>query len=297
MTSKDLLDSFIRYLRFERNLSENSQAAYQSDLKSYLAHLNKKKLDVQKVSHLDIVSYLRSRKDQGLKTSSLCRILESIRMFHRYLFQEDISKSDPGTKTVSPRLIPRLPSALSVRDVERLLSALPAKREVEIRFRAMLELLYASGMRVSELVTLRLDQLDLESGFVKVIGKGKKERIVPLGSSARISIERYLLSRSQKFSGKPHDHGTLFLTKFGRKMTRNEFWRQLKNNARNAGLTRHVSPHKFRHSFATHLLEGGADLRSLQELLGHSSLSTTQIYTHVETRMMKEMHRRFHPRG
>ena len=291
------LEPFIRYLRFERNLSENSQSAYQSDLKAYLAYLDSRRLDVLKADHTHIADHLRKRRDEGLKTTSLYRELESIRNFHKYLFSEDFSKTDPGAKTISPRLAQRLPSVLSTRDVERLLSSIPSRREADIRFKAMLEELYATGRRVSELVNLNLSQVDLESGFIKVIGKGKKERIVPVGKTARSAVRKYLAARTAKFTGKSHDSQALFLSKFGKKISRNEFWRRLKVHAKKAGLSPSISPHVLRHTFASHLLEGGADLRSIQELLGHSSLSTTQIYTHIDTRRMKEMHRKYHPHG
>lgn len=298
------LSSFLKYLQFERNLSKNSREAYHSDLKSYLSYLNLNRISILKVTHQDITGYLWSRKEGGIKTSTLYRELESIKMFHKFLFSENYTKNDPGTKTISPRLIHKLPAVLTVREIEKLLASILTNKEVGIRFKAMVELLYATGMRVSELVNLKMSQIDLESGFVRVIGKGQKERIVPLGSSARIEIRNYLAVRSEKFQTnissrqkKRFDSEGLFLTKFGKKMSRNEFWRQLKNLAKKSGITKLISPHIFRHSFATHLLEGGADLRSVQELLGHSSLSTTQIYTHIETKQMKEMHRKYHPRG
>jgi integrase/recombinase XerD len=284
-------------MRFERNLSLNSLKAYRSDLKTYLDYLYSRRLDPLAIEHFQITDYLRARREKGLKTSSICRELESVRQFHKFLFSENISKIDSGTKTVSPRLVHRLPGVLSVSDVERLLSSIPSQRETEIRFKAMLETLYATGMRVSELVNLNLSQMDLDSGFVRVIGKGRRERIVLLGSAARSAVRKYLAARSRKFEGRSHDMQGLFLTKLGRKMTRGEFWRQLKVCAGRAGLSQSISPHMLRHSFASHLLAGGADLRSIQELLGHSSLATTQIYTHIDTRQMKEMHRRYHPRG
>ena len=250
-----------------------------------------------KADHTHIADYLRKRRDEGLKTSSLYRELESIRNFHKFLFAEDYSKADPGAKTISPRLAQRLPSVLSARDVDRLLSSITSRLEPGIRFKAMLEVLYATGMRVSELINLNISQVDLESGFVKVIGKGKRERIVPLGEAARVAVRKYLAARASKFSRRSHDPQGLFLSKFGRKISRGEFWRRLKVQAKKAGLPQSISPHVLRHSFASHLLEGGADLRSVQELLGHSSLSTTQIYTHIDTRRMKEMHRKYHPRG
>ena len=295
-SSQELLDSFLKYLRFERHLSEHTQSAYASDLQAYLSWLQRRKIAVPKATHHDISDYLWFRKQQKLKVSTLCRSLESIRMFHRYLFAESRAEADPGSKTQSPRLQSRLPSVLSIREMDRLLAAIPTKHEVGVRFKAMLELLYATGMRVSELVNLKRSQLDLESGFARVTGKGRKERIVPLGAAASAAVRRYLEEKARKFKDGAQDREALFVTKFGKPMTRNEFWRQLKNFCRQAGL-KPISPHTIRHSFASHLLEGGADLRTLQELLGHSSLSTTQIYTHVEGKRMKDAHKKFHPRG
>lgn len=294
---KELLDLFIKYLRFEKNLSENSQKSYQYDLRNYLIYLDFHHLDVLKVTHQQIIEYLWFRKEKGFQTTTLYRELESIKMFHKFLFSENYAQSDPGAKTISPKVIHHLPSVLTVREVERLLSSMRISREVDVRFKAMLELLYATGMRVSELVNLKMSQVDMESGFIRVIGKGKKERIVPFGLSARTALRSYLSVRSKKFQKRSHDADVLFLTKYGGGMSRSEFWRQLKGYAKRAGISKPISPHMFRHSFASHLLAGGADLRSVQELLGHSSLSTTQIYTHVETSRLKEMHRKFHPRG
>ena len=185
---------------------------------------------------------------------------------------------------------------MSVREVEKLISSIPNEKEHDIRFKAMLELLYASGMRVTELTRLPREAVDLDAGFVRIMGKGRKERMVPLGRSAAAALRKYLAVRAVKFMNRSYDKDALFLTKFGKSMSRGEFWRQLNAYTKRAGMVK-IHPHILRHSFATHLLQGGADLRSVQELLGHSSLVTTQIYTHLETRQMKDSHRRFHPRG
>jgi len=291
-----LVERFLRYLVFERNLSPNTLAAYKSDIISYLSYLKEKKIVVAKVEHLQISDYLWQRKKLNLTSTTLVRELESIKAFHKFLFLEELSHKDPGAKVNSPKLISKLPVILTRRNLERLLSSIPQKKEVEIRFKAMLELLYAAGLRVSELVGLKLNQVALDSGFVRVIGKGKKERIVPLGNAAKSAVRRYLEIREKKFKGQEIEKDALFVTKYGKRMSRNEFWRQLKNFSKKTGLSQ-ISPHTIRHSFATHLLEGGADLRSVQELLGHSSLATTQIYTHLETRLLKESHKKFHPRS
>ncbi len=290
----ELISSFLNYIRLERNLSANTVSAYASDLRLYLEYLKSKDLEARQAGHGDITGYLRGRRDLDLKTSTLSRELESIRMFHKYLFAEGLAAKDPSSKTASPKLVSRLPSAMSVREVERLINSIPDEKEHQVRFKAMLELLYATGMRVSELTQIPFASLDLDSGFVRILGKGRKERIVPLGKASRVAVRKYLAFRSKKFDGKTE---ALFPTKFGKAMTRNEFWRQLKAYSKKTGIRLNVHPHILRHSFASHLLAGGADLRSVQELLGHASLVTTQIYTHLDTRQMKDAHRKFHPRG
>lgn len=297
LENEKLLDSFLKYLQFERHFSENSIRAYSADLKNYLSCLEKQKRSLSEIAHQEILDYLWQAREQGLQTATVCRRLEAIKLFHKFLFLEGHSKTDPGTKLTSPRIVRKLPQFLTPREVEKLLAAVPTEKELGIRFKAMLELLYASGMRVSELVNLKMNQLDLDASFVRVVGKGKKERIVPLGQAARSALRKYLAVRLEKFKKRKFEQETVFLSKMGKKMSRIEFWRQLKNFAQRAGISKSISPHTLRHSFASHLLAGGADLRVVQELLGHSSLSTTQIYTHLETRHLKEMHKKFHPRG
>lgn len=294
---RPVLDSFLRYLQFERHFSENSIRAYAADLKNYLSYLEKQKPSLSEISPQEIIEYLWQAREQGWQISTVCRHLEAIKLFHKFLFLEGHSKTDPGTKLTSPKMIRKVPRFLTVREVEKLLAAIPREKELGIRFKAMLELLYATGLRVSELVNLKMSQLDLDASFVRVVGKGKKERIVPLGQAARSALRKYLAVRMEKFKKRNFDHETVFLSKMGKKISRVEFWRQLKNFAKVAGISKPISPHTLRHSFASHLLAGGADLRVVQELLGHSSLATTQIYTHIETRHLKEMHKRFHPRG
>ncbi|MBI2915869.1 MAG: tyrosine recombinase [Elusimicrobia bacterium] len=279
----------------ERNLSANTVAAYQSDVRHYLLYLNQNQAPLASVKQDRITDYLWTQKQTGITARTVCRQLEAIKCFHRYLFLQEITPTDPSAKVLSPKLVSKLPSFLSERQVERLLASVPQKREVDIRFKAMLELLYATGMRVSELVQCRSSQLDIETGFVRVIGKGNKERIVPIGSACRYALKKYFEVRLKKFTGKKVNEEFLFLTKYGRAMARGEFWRQLKAHAQKANMGT-LSPHTIRHSFATHLLAGGSDLKTLQELLGHSSLLTTQIYTHLQTRQLKDLHRKYHPR-
>ncbi len=297
MDAQEKLEDFVRYIRLERNLARNSQSAYRSDLVAYLRNLKDKKLELDKVEHHHITQYLWRRKEEGLKTTSLYRIMESIRMFHRFLHAENILVADPGAQVSLPKVLGRLPVTLSQSEVEKLLYTSFGKNELAVRFRAMTELLYATGLRVSELVGIKSNQIDLDSGFVRVFGKGNKERIVPLGRSAQHFLRRYLAVKEARFKGRQIQSDAFFISRLGRPMTRNEYWRQLGQAARQAGIQRSVNPHMIRHSFASHLLEHGADLRVIQELLGHTSLTTTQIYTHVDQRRLKEVHRKYHPRG
>lgn len=296
-SDKKYLKLFLDYIQFQKNLALNTQLAYSYDLQKYLSYIQKKQNNVTEVTHRDITEYLFFRKEMKDSVSTICRELESIRMFHKFLFSEGLISQDPGQKTVSPKLLKRLPFVLNIDEIRKMLAVISQKGELGIRQKAMLELMYATGMRVSELVQLKISQIDLESCFIRVMGKGRKQRIVPFGSSALAALQKYIEVRTKKFKNRSVDHDLFFLSKFGKGMTRNEFWRQLKQIARSAGIEKNIFPHMLRHSFASHLLEGGADLRSLQELLGHSSLSTTQIYTHVETRRLKQSHRKYHPRS
>jgi integrase/recombinase XerD len=262
-------------------------------LKRYFRYLEKIKKPVADVQHRDITEFLWQQKLEGLKPRSLYRLIETLKQYHRFLVAENIGAADPTAYIVPPKVPAKLPGQLSAEEVVRLLNAVSGSDERDIRNRAMLELLYATGLRVSELVNMELSNLDLQTGYVRVIGKGNKERIVPLGKTCKRFIERYLAVRRRKF---PNANG-LFLSRLGKKISRIEFWRQLKNYAAQAGITKNITPHTLRHSFASHLLAGGADLRFVQEMLGHSSITTTQIYTHVDRDRLKELHKKFHPHG
>jgi len=238
-----------------------------------------------------ISDFLWARRSEGLQATSLLRLTESLKQFFRYLKTETGATSDPTSTLVGPKRPERLPKVLTVEEVARLLSFSPARpRWTDRRFKAMLEILYASGLRVSELVNLRRDQIDMDVGFVRVWGKGGKERLVPVNRRAIHALRGYLTERP------PSAAGHLFARSSGRPLTRFGFWGRLRTWARAAGVHRPLSPHTFRHSFATHLLSGGADLRSVQEMLGHADISTTQIYTHVDREALKRAHRKFHPR-
>ena len=290
----DYIEEFISYLRVEKGLAENTILAYGSDLKHYAAHLAKIRKNILKIKHQDVTEFLWQQKLAGLSPRSLYRLIETLRHFHRFMVAEAHTSADPTANLVPPRITTKLPRKLSLIEVEKLLNSCSGSSEREVRNRAMLELLYATGLRVSELVTLTLDNIEFNLGFVRVIGKGKKERIIPIGKPSRHYLQKYLPFRSKRAKEGMRD---LFLSKLGRKMSRVEFWRQLKNYAARAGITKEITPHVLRHSFASHLLAGGADLRFVQEMLGHSSISTTQIYTHVDKEHLKDLHKKYHPHG
>ena len=300
-----LIEMYINYLAAVRGLSENTREAYARDVKKYLDFLDAQPIgDISGVEPDTINRYRAHLTSQGLSERSVARHFYAIKGFHRYLCDEGLSKSDPAGKLDSPKMGTFLPEVMSGAQVEALLEQpLSAKartsqeKAVQLRDKAMLETLYASGVRVSELIALKLHALNREKGFVRCLGKGDKERIVPLGESALDWIAQYLEDAREFFLMKKGYSEFLFVTRFGGKMTRQGFWTTLKKYLKRAGLPQNISPHTLRHSFATHLLEHGADLRSLQLMLGHSDIATTQIYTHVSTKHLKEMYDEFHPRA
>jgi integrase/recombinase XerD len=234
-------------------------------------------------------------KDKGLSANSIARRLAAIKVFYRFLVRERILKDDPTSLIDSPRLWKKIPDTLSLNELDALLKQPNIRDKQGIRDRAILETLYATGMRVSEAVNLKVDNINLEIGFLRCIGKGNKERVIPVGRKAIISIHRYLeLSRPQLLRKKESEF--LFLNRFGKKISRQSLWKMIKKYARAARIKKSIRPHTLRHSFATHLLERGADLRSVQEMLGHANISTTQIYTHINKERLKTIHRLFHPR-
>ena len=296
-----LLDQFLGHLTLERGLAANTRAAYESDLQRFLAYLRARDIrSLNEVRRADIVDFLHRQKHRGLAARTLARRLAAVRALFRYLHDEGILARDVTAIMDSPRLWRLLPDTLSPADVERLLrggdGAPPGSPALELRNRALLELLYASGLRVSELTGLTIDRVDTELGMIRCIGKGNKERLVPYGRCAAEALDS---SQTQSRVLMTHDPAqrALFLTVRGRSMSRKTVWDMIRRRARQAGLTRRVTPHTLRHSFATHLLANGADLRVIQELLGHADISTTQIYTHVDRGRLKEVHRRFHPRA
>ncbi|NWF92010.1 MAG: site-specific tyrosine recombinase XerD [Syntrophaceae bacterium] len=290
-----LLDNFLHYLIVERGLSKNTIDAYGHGLNRFLCHLKKRGVqEISRVAKLDVRSFLLSLKRQGLSTKTVVRNLVAIRTFFRFLGREGIVEANPAEEIESPRIAKTLPEILSLREVEQLLEQPDLRTPRGIRDRAMLELLYATGMRVSELTRLPLNQINLEGGYVLVFGKGSKERIVPLGSEAMKWVALYLRTVRGKLG---NECPLLFLNRSGRGMSRQQFWKNIKSYGRSAGIRKRITPHLLRHSFASHLLERGADLRSVQMMLGHADISTTQIYTHVTGERLKKIHQRYHPRG
>lgn len=252
---------------------------------------------MQTTTRKQITDFIMNLKDNGLSANSISRNLAAIKSFHRFLVIERYIKDDVTSVMDSPKLWKKLPEVLNLEEVERLLSKPNLRDWLGIRDKAALELMYATGMRVSELVDLKLDNVNLDVGFIKCKGKGQKERIIPVGRKAITAIERYLNKIRPKLVKKKENVQHLFLTRLGRKMSRQTFWKIIKKYLKRAKIKKEVSPHTLRHSFATHLLERGADLRVVQELLGHANISTTQIYTHINKERLKSIHKKYHPRG
>jgi integrase/recombinase XerD len=291
-------DEFIKFLQFEKGLSKNTISAYKNDLLQYFSFLKKINKTVHNVSSDDLTEFLWQLKQQNLRPNSIYRKASCVTQFHKFLVSENITTNNPVEGMMRPKLQRKLPTVLTVEEVDKLLSFQPKKFN-DIRNKAMIEVLYATGLRVSELVNLTFEQLDLENRYIRVIGKGGKERIVLLNKKSVDALKEWIKIRDKKFSGKisaEYDK-FIFLSKLGKPISRIDFWEQLKNYVRNAGISKNVSPHTLRHSFATHMLKYGADLRVVQELLGHSDISTTQIYTQIDRQHLKELHKKYHPRG
>ncbi len=297
MAYEALLTLFIEYLSVEKGLADNSLAAYQLDLKKYIAFLKKKKMsDARSITRDHVVEFLRQERDSGLAISSIYRELVSVKLFHRFLVREKLLREDVTELVDAPKKWKTLPESLTRLEIDRMLAAVRSRSRWGIRDTAILELFYAAGLRVSELANVTLQDVDLEARFVRCLGKGNKERIVPIGRKAVEALEKYVKVRP-RFAGQARRSDRLFLSKKGAGFTRKGLHDLIKRCAKGAGITKHISPHTFRHSFATHLLEGGVDLRIVQELLGHADIATTQIYTHVSRDRLKKIHKEFHPRG
>ena len=291
-----LIDRFLESLWLEKGLSAHTRAAYRSDLALFNGWLQARDVQLADVGRELILDHLAWRLNEGYKARSTARLLSGLRGFYRFLLREQLISRDPTLQVDLPQLGRPLPKSLSEADVEALLAAPELDDPIGLRDRAMLEVLYACGLRVSELIGLTLEQVNLRQGVLRVFGKGSKERLVPLGEEAIAWIERYSKeARPFLLDGKPSD--VLFPSLRGEQMTRQTFWYRIKYQAKVAGINKSLSPHTLRHAFATHLLNHGADLRVVQMLLGHSDLSTTQIYTHIARARLQELHAQHHPRG
>jgi integrase/recombinase XerD len=289
------LPIFLDYLSVEKGLAPNSLSSYRADLRHFGHWLADQELVITDVERLHIVKYFQSLRGSGISARSVARALAAIRGFFRFLVAEKHLKIDPTENLENPKIWSTLPKSLQPEEVEALLAA-PDRTTVDgMRDAAMLELLYATGLRVSELIRVRLDDLVMDAGFLRTIGKGSKERIVPFGDSAKATILAYIESARPSLDKRSDPH--LFLSRFGRPMSRQSFWMKIVRFAREAGIRAHISPHVLRHAFATHLLENGADLRSVQMMLGHADISTTQIYTHVSRARLQRMYETYHPRA
>ena len=294
---QDLIDGFIDYLTLECGLARNTQLAYRGDLERFAAYLEREgSPDPLAVTTTLVLGFLMQMKDRGYSPATIARRFAAVKMFYRFLALEGLVTRNVTSALDSPRLWRRLPSVLSPQEVESLLATPDASTPLGLRDKAIVEMLYATGARVTEVCSLDMDSIHYDYGYLRCMGKGSKERIVPVGSTALDLTRRYAVEvRPQLLRGRAS--AALFLSRTGRRLTRETIERQVKKYARLAGIDKHVTPHTLRHSFATHLLAAGADLRSLQEMLGHASIVATQVYTHVDKDRLKEVHRRYHPRG
>jgi len=291
------VSDFLNHLSLERGLSSNTTDSYRIDLKRYINFLREEKVSfLEEIKEDHITKLIRQLSLLGLKATSIARNLAAIKSFHKFLVREGYAESDPAGALESPKLWRKLPVVLDQHEMEKLLDQPMEENDLSIRDKAMLEFLYATGVRISELIGVKRKNLLLEVGLVRVIGKGQKERVVPIGEKAIKSVEKYL-SESRPHLANQNSQDVLFLNRRGGHFSRMGVWKILRKYVNKAGIKKKVSPHTIRHSFATHLLEGGADLRAVQEMLGHADISTTQIYTHLDREYLKEVHRTFHPRG
>jgi integrase/recombinase XerD len=292
------IDSFILHLATERGLSENYQLSTRRSLEEFAEWLAKARQtsDAGVVTHAQISDYLAHCKQRGLAAASIKLIVVAMKIFFRFLNARGVIKNDPAEVLPLPRMERHAPETLNELQMEDFLAGIATNRPRGLRDRAMLELLYSSGLRISELVNARLENIDLDRGVIRVTGKGNKTRLVPVGAKAREAIASYLASERPGVV-RPKTGSEIFLNRFGRKLTTVRVWQIVKQLAREAGIEANIYPHLMRHSFATHLLNNGADLRVIQEMLGHADISTTQIYTHVDQARLKSVHRKFHPRA
>jgi integrase/recombinase XerD len=292
------LGEFMRYLRVERNAAANTIDSYSLDLTRYLQFLGQQGIrSAEKVERTHIIAFLTLLRDLGLTPRSISRNFSAVKSFHRFLISEEFSKTDPTENVEAPKRSRKLPDVLNPNEIELILEQPNTHHVLGVRDKAILETLYATGIRVSELIGLKQTNVLSDQKIIRVFGKGSKERIVPIGRSALLWIRKYQEEARPRLAKRGQTNDVLFLNARGRKLSRMSIWNIVHQFSVSAGIKKEVHPHTFRHSFATHLLEGGADLRAVQEMLGHSDISTTQVYTHIDREYLKEVHRTFHPRG
>lgn len=293
----DALDDFLAYIELEKGLSRNTAKSYENDLRQAAHQLQRHGApNWTKVTNKHLTSWLHWLSDEDFSESSQARKLAAVRMFFRHQVRQGVRRDDPAELLSGPKFRRKLPEVLTAGEMDRLLAAPSGGDAYAIRDRAMLELFYSSGLRISEMCSLTLQQVDLDNSFVRVFGKGSKERVVPLGAKARDAVQAYIVSARPRLV-KPRTGSELFISERGKAISRKTLWVIVKNSAKRAGIEKPVKPHLLRHSFATHLLGGGADLRAIQEMLGHASIGTTQIYTAVESSRLLDQHAKFHPRN
>lgn len=295
----DPIEDYIHFIRVERQLSDNTLSSYKRDLVSYAAHLAEQQqiTSFNDVTRHHILAYLQSQREIGKTARTVARHISSIRSFHQFLLREKVTTTDPTVHIEMPQQEKKLPVVLSISQIEALLEAPDQSTPQGVRDVAMLELLYGSGMRISECVELNLQDVHLTMGFVRVFGKGGKERIIPLGKGALTALERYTQRARYELLGKAPQTEALFISRRGKRLTRQGCWKLIKQHAETSNIQTELTPHVLRHSFATHLIENGADLRAVQEMLGHADISTTQIYTHISKTRLSEVYKQFHPRA
>ena len=297
--AKEAILDYLHFLQVERQLSTNTLSSYRRDLESYIEHLHKELAltSLREVERTHILLHLGALRNQGIAARTIARHISSIRSFHQFLLREKLTDTDPTIHLEMPQIEQKLPKVLSIEEIDMLVGAPDRQKPQGIRDVAMLELLYGTGMRISELIGLNLEDVHVTMGFVRVFGKGGKERIVPLGKSAVRAIDAYLQNARAKLQGTYPKTEAFFINQRGKRLTRQGCWKLLKEHAVKADIKKEITPHTLRHSFATHLIENGADLRAVQEMLGHADISTTQIYTHISKTRLSEVYKQFHPRA
>ena len=294
----DFLKEYLSLLKIEKNLSDNSISSYKTDLSKFISFIKEKNIkDFNDVKYTVITEFFSKLKEYELTSASVSRYSSSLRGFFSYLFEQKYIEENPTKNLTSTKIARNLPTVLSFNEIEKIFEQPNVKEKLGIRDRAILELFYSSGLRVSELINLKISDLFFEDEVIRVLGKGSKQRIIPIGSSAIKWVTEYLVKVRPLFQKKMKSENIVFISNRGTKLSRMTIWKIVKKYTEQAEIQKDVHPHTFRHSFATHLLEGGADLRAVQEMLGHADISTTQIYTHIDRDYIKQVHKDFHPRG